>query len=532
MTKIGVIASEAKQSRSNWKVFTMLLQLVEPGQTPDPHAAPQGVVVGIDLGTTHSVVAIVREGKPEALAVEGKGPLLPSILSVGEEGFKVGELLGDTLSSTKRLMGRGPQDSICSQFSQLVQGEGVRLRLGSHILTPVEVASHILSHLRQQVEQALQVPLEGAVITVPAYFDEAARVATKQAAALAGIKVLRLINEPTAAALAYGLETGAEGIYAIYDFGGGTFDLSLLKLKEGVFQVLATGGDLNLGGDDIDHALAVKMQTSDLKKARSLKEHLSEKESFGGITRKDLEVLAMPFVKKTMAIAQEVLREVGLSPQEIQGVVLVGGMTRMPLIRQEIAAFFGKAPLCDINPDQAVALGAALSAHGLKHGSETLLLDVTPLSLGLETMGGLVEKIIPRNTPLPALASQEFTTSQDGQGGMIIHVVQGEREFVSDCRSLAQFELKGLPSLPAGVARVRVDFAVDVEGLLTVTAFEKTTGLSQHVEVRPSYGLDEKTLSQMILESQKHGREDIQKRLEVEEKQKREQFGKSSLLGN
>ena len=520
MTKIWVIASEAKQSRNSWKVLTMLLQLVEPGQTLDPHTAPQGVVVGIDLGTTHSVVALVQRGKPQVLTVEGAGPLIPSILSISEEGFKVGKDLGEVLSSTKRLMGRGPQDPICSQFPQLVKGEGIRLRLGSHTLTPVEVASHILAHLRQHVENMFQVPLEGAVITVPAYFDEAARVATKQAAALAGIKVLRLINEPTAAALAYGLETGAEGIYAIYDFGGGTFDLSLLKLKEGIFQVLATGGDLNLGGDDIDQALAAKMQTSDLRKARILKEHLSENPSFEGMTRKDLEILAAPFVKRTIILAQEVLGEADLSPQEIQGVVLVGGMTRMPLVRQEVEAFFGKTPLCNIDPDQAVALGAALSAHGLKHGSDMLLLDVTPLSLGLETMGGLVEKIIPRNTPLPAIASQEFTTHQDGQGGMIIHVVQGEREFVSNCRSLAKFELKGLPSLTAGAARVRIDFALDVEGLLTVSAFEKTTGLSQHVEVRPSYGLDEQTLSQMILESQKHGKEDIQKRLEAEEKLK------------
>lgn len=508
----------------------MRLQLVEPGQTPDLHPTPPGIVVGIDLGTTHSVVTLMREGKPQALTINGDTFLLPSILSINEEGFKVGEVLGEILSSTKRLMGRGPQDPICSQFPQLVKGEGVRLQLGKHTLTPVEVASHILSHLRKQVEERLKVPVEGAVITVPAYFDEAARVATKQAAALADIKVLRLINEPTAAALAYGLETGAEGIYAIYDFGGGTFDISLLKLEDGVFQVLATGGDLNLGGDDIDHRLAEKMQISDFRKARTAKERLSEKTSFKGMTRKDLEKLATPFVKKTISLAQEVLREAGVCPKEINGVVLVGGMTRMPLVRQEVAVFFGKAPLCDIDPDQAVALGAAISAHGLKHGSDMLLLDVTPLSLGLETMGALVEKIIPRNTPLPALASQEFTTHQDGQGGMIIHVVQGEREFVSDCRSLARFELKGLPSLPAGTPRVRVDFVVDVEGLLTVTAFEKTTGLSQHVEVRPSYGLDDQTLSQMIFEGQKHGREDILKRVAAEEKLNAERVGRKAHI--
>lgn len=501
----------------------MLLQLVEPGQTTAPHASIPGVVVGIDLGTTHSVVAVMQNNKPVVLRAKDGGPLIPSILSVGEEGFKVGELSKENLSSTKRLMGRGLDDPICTQFPQLLSEEGLRLKLGEHKLTPVEVASHILSHVRHVVEELLEVPLEGAVITVPAYFDEAARIATKQAAALAGIKVMRLINEPTAAALAYGLETGAEGVYAIYDFGGGTFDLSLLKLEGGVFQVLGTGGDLNLGGDDIDHAFAAKLQSPDLRKAKKIKEHLSEHSSFEDISRNVLEEIAKPFVNRTLEIAENVLKDAGFSPQEIQGVVLVGGMTRMPLIKQGVADFFGKEPLCAIDPDQAVALGAALSAHGLRYGSDTLLLDVTPLSLGLETMGELVEILIPRNTPLPALSSQEFTTYQDGQSGMIIHVVQGEREFVQDCRSLARFELKGLPPLPAGVARVRIDFAVDVEGLLTVSAFEKTTGLSQQVEVRPSYGLDQETLSQMILESQKHGREDIQKRLETEKKLKQEQ---------
>lgn len=484
----------------------MLLQLVEPGQTPDPHASVKGVVIGIDLGTTHSVAAYVRGGKPEVLTLGEKNPLIPSTLSVTEDGFKVGETSGEVLSSTKRLMGRE---------------KGQRLRLGSHMLTPVEVASHILFHIKHCVEQTLSSPLDGAVITVPAYFDEAARVATKQAAALAGIKVLRLINEPTAAALAYGLESGAEGIYAIYDFGGGTFDVSLLKLKGSVFQVLGTGGDLNLGGDDIDHALLSHLQLSDLREARRIKERLSDDKSFEGMTREALEDLATPFVKKTLKITQEVLKEARLSLKEIKGVVLVGGMTRMPLVKREVANFFGIIPLCDIDPDQTVALGAAIAAHGLQYGSDTLLLDLTPLSLGLETMGGLIEKIIPRNTPLPALASQEFTTHEDGQGGMVIHVVQGEREFVPDCLSLGRFELKDLPPLPAGAARVRVDFSVDVEGLLTVSAFEKTTGHSQHIEVRPSHGLDEDTLSQIILESQKFGKEDSQKRREAEENQRK-----------
>lgn len=484
----------------------MRLQLVEPGQTPDPHSVPKGITVGIDLGTTHSVVAYVQKGKPQVIPFEGGGALLHSTLTLTEEGFKVGDISKDTLSSTKRLMGRE---------------KDLRLSLGSHQLSAVEVASHILMHVKNQVEKTLGCPLEAAVITVPAYFDEAARVATKQAAALAGIKVLRLINEPTAAALAYGLETGAEGIYAIYDFGGGTFDISLLKLKGKVFQVLGTGGDLNLGGDDIDHALLSHHQLSDLRKARFLKERLSQEKVCEGVARETLEALAAPFVENTLKITQEVLRDSKISLDEIQGVVLVGGMTRMPLVTQEVTNFFGKNLLCEIDPDQTVALGAALAAHGLKHGSDTLLLDLTPLSLGLETMGGLVEKIIPRNTPLPALASQDFTTHEDGQGGMIIHVLQGEREFVSDCLSLAKFELKGLPPLSAGAARVRVDFSVDVEGLLTVSAFEKTTGISQHIEVRPSSGLDEKTISQMVIESQKFGKEDIEKRLQAEENLKK-----------
>jgi len=481
--------------------MTTLLQLVEPGQKSESHME----VVGIDLGTTHSVIASVRGGKPHIM-----GPLLPSILSLIDNNFKVGEPSIGNLSSTKRLMGRIPSDPICKHFESLIPGEIIRLELGSYGITPLEVAGHILSHLRSQFS------FDAAVITVPAHFDEAARVATKQAAALAGIKVLRLINEPTAAALAYGLETSAEGIYAIYDFGGGTFDLSLLNLEKGVFQVLATGGDLTLGGDDIDRVIATTFGFKDIGKARALKEALSENSIFESVRREDVEAVAAPFVKKTLQITEGVLKDAGLTVDDIKGVVLVGGMTRMPLVKREVAVYFGKEPLCEIDPDHAVALGAALSAHALIHGSDTLLLDVTPLSLGLETMGGLVQKIIPRNSPLPALASQEFTTHQDGQGGILFHIVQGEREFAGDCRSLAQFELKGLPSLPAGAARVRVDFAVDVEGLLTVSAIEQTTGHFQHIEVRPTYGLDEAQLAQMILDSQKHGREDMERRLASE----------------
>ena len=461
----------------------MFLQLVEPGQTPAPHALPQGVVVGIDLGTTHSVVAYVKDGNPQVLTFE-HGALIPSILSFGEEGIVIGRVQGETLRSTKRFMGQGH----------------TALPLGPHVLTPVKAASLILSHLRNLIEATFEAPLEAAVISVPAYFDEAARVATKQAAALAGIKVLRLLNEPTAAALSYGLKTGAQGIYAIYDLGGGTFDLSLLKLEDGVFQVLATGGDLTLGGDDLDHALALHKGIS-LEQARLIKEKLTENEVWEDVTRAEFDVLSAPLIDRTLVITAETLKEAKLTPQDIKGIVLVGGMTRMPLVRGEVQRFFGQPPLHDINPDEAVALGAALSAHGLTHGSDTLLLDVTPLSLGLETMGELVERIIPRNTPLPALASQEFTTHTDGQDGMVIHVVQGEQDAVSKCLSLACFELKGIPPLPAGVGRVRVDFAVDVDGLLTVTALEKTTGRAQHVEVRPSSGLDEGILEAMLLET-------------------------------
>ncbi len=474
----------------------MLLQIQDP---TNMEQESQGCVVGIDLGTTHSVVSIVENGKPHILGFDA-GPLVPSILSLKEKEWQVGKVGDNYLSSTKRHMGKG----------------SIPLACGDAHLTAVEAASHILLHLKTKAEEQLRQTIEGAVITVPAYFDEAARIATKQAASLAGLKVLRLINEPTAAALAYGLEKGVQGIYAIYDFGGGTFDLSLLKLQDQVFQVLATGGDLELGGDDIDHALKDFCQLKCLREACELKERLSREESCEGVTQRQLEEIAQPFVKKTIDITNRVLEDAGLSSQDVKGIVLVGGMTRMPLVRREVQQFFGKAPLCDVDPDQVVAMGAALSAHGLRHGSEALLLDVTPLSLGLETMGGLVEKIIPRNTPLPALASQEFTTYREGQGGIVIHVVQGEREFVQDCLSLARFELKGLPALPASVPRIRVDFAVDCEGLLTVSAMEKTTGLSQQVEVHPSHGLDDGKLSQMLLESQKYGKQDMQRRLEIE----------------
>ncbi|WP_374444515.1 Fe-S protein assembly chaperone HscA [Stella sp.] len=534
----------------------MLLQIHEPGESPLPHET-RGAAIGIDLGTTNSVVAVATDGRPEVLRDAGGRGLVPSVVAYPAEGEPVvGEearrLLLDepdrVVSSIKRLMGRGAEDvqtlggTLPYRLAPDAGAGGmVHLDVGGRRLSPVEISADILRALKARAEAALGRPVDRAVVTVPAYFDDAARTATRDAARVAGLEVLRLVNEPTAAALAYGLDRGAEGLYAVYDLGGGTFDLSILRLERGVFQVLATGGDAALGGDDFDHAVAEHFLARSgaaqptaaeaklaLATARLAKECLTGQAAgewrveLGGrfhavpLDRATLERLIRPLVARTTAICREVMAEAAIDPGAIAGVVLVGGSTRVPLVRREVATAFGREPLADIDPDEVVALGAALQAEALTVGSDTLLLDVTPLSLGIETMGGIVEKVIPRNTPIPVSRAQEFTTYQDGQDGMLFHVVQGERETVDECRSLARFELTGIPPMTAGAARVLVTFAVDADGLLTVAAEERTTGVRQHVEVRPSYGLADEELMRMLRESMEHGAGDMQRRLLIE----------------
>ncbi len=520
----------------------MLLTIHEPGQTPEPHAkAP--VAVGIDLGTTHSVVAKVIDGEPRVL---GAPRLLPSAVAHDGQRLLVGEQAltqAQTITSAKRLMGKSYDDVVSIPSPYTIHASGAdtlpRLQVGEQFLTPIQVAGHILQHLKSQAEAALGQVVTHAVITVPAYFDDAARQATKAAAQLAGLTVLRLVNEPTAAALAYGLDNATEGTYAVYDLGGGTFDVSILRFEKGVFQVLATGGDTQLGGDDVDAALAAtflaQVSYSDpltpedyrrlLTAARQAKEKLStqpsadmtlylpQRDCSHRFMAGDMAVIASGVIERSLNVCRRVLADAGLSTDQLDGVVLVGGTTRMPAVRHAVQQLFGKAPLTNLNPDEVVALGAARQAHALTEGSETLLLDVTPLSLGLETMGGIVEKIIHRNTAIPALYAQEFTTYQDGQTAMRLHIVQGERELVADCRSLATLTLQGIPPMSAGAAKVKVTFSLDADGILTVTAQEQTSGAYQQVEVKPSYGLDEDAMRTMLYDSLQHGQEDMQARL-------------------
>ncbi|MEQ1789561.1 MAG: Fe-S protein assembly chaperone HscA, partial [Rickettsiales bacterium] len=415
----------------------------------------------------------------------------------------------------------------------------VRLKAGGRELTPVEISADILKVLKANAEKAIGKEVTKAVITVPAYFDDAARAATKDAAVLAGLEVLRLINEPTAAALAYGLDKNVEGIYAIYDLGGGTFDVSLLKLEQGVFQVLATCGNTTLGGDDFDQAIAawllaevghsnLSMASEEVgeliaisREAKHKLTHSNEvtiiyKKHTIALSRVDFEAIIYPYVEKTIAVCEQAMEDAGLTISDVKGIVMVGGSTRVPLVLEEVEKFFGKAPLTDVNPDEVVAIGAALQAHGLTEGSDNLLLDVIPLSLGLETMGGLTEKLLYRNTAIPVSVSQEFTTYQDGQTGLKIHVVQGEREMISDNRSLARFELTGIPPLPAGIARINITFSVDADGLLTVSAVEKTTNIKQTINIKPSYGIDPEQMKEMLLDSMKNAKRDITERLLAE----------------